>query len=356
MRHKNSYDKFCSNLCKSTNSEVSIISQDNTSQEKPQPFHKRTISLTKINKRYKCNEHNRNFYKYCIKCKDDICPQCYNNKHFIHDNINYEDISLNKKQMNLFKKEYNEYIKIYKQIITIIRDWGYRFHQAVADFEAYMKKNVIDMINNMINNYDINNINYNTIIEYRIIFSFLLENNEENMTNQKMIKLMNSYINLNKYDIHQYFDPNQNLSSVSKDILSILNNIINKGNFLQQGNNIIKFLFNNFPLFSNKIESGDNNYEISDMDKNKKWDNFINNKDDLFYNEYNNNNYNGKKFGMLKNNKSSNNILDSSRNFKKLLFDGAIYEKKKPFDKNKNRNIFLEKEDIPIFSHNSPVK
>ena len=33
-----------------------------------------------------------------------------------------------------------------------------------------------------------------------------------------------------------------------------------------------------------------------------------------------------------------------------------IYERKKAFDKNKNEEIFLEKEEVPIFSHSSPIQ
>ena len=353
MKHQKTYDNFYSNMHKSVKSELSNTNQGISCKEKPKVFHKRAISFSKINKKFKCNEHNRNYYKYCIQCKDDICPQCYNNNHFIHDNINYEDISLNKKQMKLFIKEYNEYIKIYTQILVKIKEWQERFTQTVADFDSYMKKNVIDIISNMINNYDINNINYNTIIEYRTIFSLLLEKSEENVANQKMIKLMKSYINLKNYNSYQYIDLNQNLSDISKDVLSLLNASINKGNFLQQGNNIIKFLYNIFPLFSNDDNYG-NIEDIDDIDKNNKKDekkNFCNYK---------------KKSVVMKNNKSSNNILDSSRNFRKLLYNNIdnviynnnknIYEKKKPFDKKKNGEIFLEKEEIPIFSHKSPVE
>ena len=60
-------------------------------------------------------------------------------------------------------------------------------------------------------------------------------------------------------------------------------------------------------------------------------------------------------------NKSTNNILETSKSiaFKNLFLNennSGIYEKKKPFDKKKDGEIFLDKEEIPIFSHNFPTQ
>ena len=341
MRHQKTYENYNNNIFKSSKDIISKKIPKKIDKEVQKPFRKRTLSFSKFDNKFKCKEHNRNFYKYCILCKNDICPQCYNNNHFIHDALNYGDIALNENQMKLFKKEYNEYMATYSQILIKIKEWQNSFNNAILEFEKYMRNNIIEVIKNMINNYDINNINYNTIIEYRIIFSLILENNKENISNQKMIKLMKSYISLKNYDIYQYIDQNENLSSISKEVLSLLNNILDKGNFLQKGNNIIKFIFNNFPLFSNQNKNDSNEIDklgVKYIKNNDKKENiFIDNKSI--------------------NNKSTNNILDSSKNFKKILYnnntDNNIYEKKKPFDKNKNGEIFLEKEELPIFNYDT---
>ena len=344
MRHQKTYDNIYSKLYNSANYEMPNMNVTNTPQQKKYPFHKRTLSYSKVNKKLQCKEHNRNFYKYCILCKDDLCPQCYNNYHFIHDILNYEEISLNENQIKLVKTKYNEYLKAYSHLLVKIKEWQNCFNNAVLEFEEYMKNNII-VINDMINNYDINNLNYNTIIEYRIIYSLLLENNEDNRSNQKMIKLMESYKNLKSYDNYHYIDHNENYSSISNEVISLLNNTINKGNFVQKGNNIIKFLFNNFHLLSNKIKCNKKiNKVFHKIGEKYIKSNSNSDKEDNMY---------VKRGGMKNNlNKSTNNILESTKNFNKILSNN-IYEKKKPFDKNRNGEIFLEKEEIPIFNKNS---
>ena len=68
------------------------------------------------------------------------------------------------------------------------------------------------------------------------------------------------------------FKPPQ-LSSISKENIILLNDSLNKGNFIQNGNNIIKFLFNNFSLFKenknkNNIQNLGENYIKSKNEKN----------------------------------------------------------------------------------------
>ena len=301
-----------------------------------------------------CKEHNRNYYKYCLICKEDICPQCYNNNHFIHDTVEYQDISLNENQINLFIREYNEYINIYSNILMKIKELQNNLNKAILEFEAYMKNNIIDVINKMINNYNITKINYNTMLEYRLIYSLLLENKMEKINNQKMVKIMKSYLSLKNYGKYKYIDENENLSSISKEAFNILNNSLRDGNFVQKGNNIIKFLFNNFGLFSNNIT--DQNNKINNNHKLGYY--YIKKIDEKRIN--NSISFQSRIKKIL--NKSANNIFESSTstNLEKLFFvqnnTHHIYEKKKAFNKNKNSEIFLEKEELPIFSHHDPIQ
>ena len=362
MRHQRTHENFATNLYKSMNPEFSNLYIKNMKENNRKSFYNNVSSYAK-NIDFICKEHNRNFFKYCLICKEDICQECYNNNHFIHDTVEYKDLFLNENQMNLFIKEYNEYIKFYSNLLMKIKEWQNALNKAVLEFEEYLKNNIIDVISKMINNYNINEINYNTIIEYRLIYSLLLENKEEKLNNQKMLKIMKSYISLRNYGKYKYIDVNENLSSISKENINILNNSLNDGNFVLKGNNIIKFLFNNFELFSNIITDENNdvmnnfhklgNYYIKSKD-------YLKNKDK---GKINKSTYlqSGTKEYL---NRSTNNIFDSttSSNFKKLLFGSSnnnkynIYEKKKPFDKTKNGEIFLEKEELPKFSHNAPIQ
>ena len=143
---------------------------------------------------------------------------------------------------------------------------------------------------------------------------------------------------LNFYLLHYYrLNIFLTFSTISSDIIQLYNDLINKGNFEKKGNNIIKFLFSNFSLYSKKKE----NNIIKKLEEIK---------------HRNNNN-----LIRLKNtiNKSSTNIFkNSSNNFKKILFnkDINIYEKKKVNDKRKNTETHLEKEELPIFNLKAPVK
>ena len=141
--------------------------------------------------------------------------------------------------MKLLRKDYKEYIDVFSDLLIKINQWKNTFSNAFLELEEYIQKNIIDVINIMINNYDINEVNYKTIIEYRIIYSLLLENKEEKLNNHKLIKIMKSFISLKNYKNHHYIDENENLSSISKEIITLLNNSLNKGNFVQKGNNII---------------------------------------------------------------------------------------------------------------------
>lgn len=345
MIHQKTCENFYSKLHNSVNSEFSNLNIGNMSQSKQNLFHKRTSSYSKYIKEYKCKEHNRSFYKYCIKCKEDICPSCYNNSHFIHKVVKYEDLSLNENQIKLFKDEYNDYIHNYSNLILKIKEWQNILNNSINELEEYIN-NIIQVINKMIFNYNIKKLNYNTIIEYRLIYSLLLDNNEEKLNNQKMLKLMKSYQNLRNYGKYKYVDINNNLSSISKEIILIFNDSIKKGNFFQKGNNILKFLFNNFPLISDKINLNDNINKFNKITYKKSID-----KDDIVY-------FSGIKQKL---NKSTNNICETSSSmaFRNLFLNennSGIYEKKKPFDKKKDGEIFLDKEEIPIFGHNFPTQ
>ena len=306
--------------------------------------HKRTLSLSnKLNfaKENLCKEHRLNFEKYCLDCKEDICSICHKNSHFIHEVTKYEEITLEEEQFDLFKKKYNEYIDKYYDLMNKIKEWQKTLNKNIKDFEDFIQKNFINLIKKMINEYDISNLTYNTIIEYRMAYSLLLENDEEKMKNQKIIKLMKTCKSLKDYEKYKYINEGQNLSTLSLETIQYYNDLINKGNFEKKGNSIIKLLYENYSLYSEKKEEN----LLKQLEKIKQ----INNKG------FNNLN----KFKTITNRSSTNIFRNTSNNFQRLLFNNKennIYEKKKINDKKKNIETHLEKEELPIFNNNCPVQ
>ena len=97
MRHQNTCQNFYSKYQKKSNNIPKInLNQINN------PKHRRTISLSTniITKDFLCEQHHLNFDQYCLDCKEDICPECCQKNHLIHEKIKYEDVSLNEEQIN----------------------------------------------------------------------------------------------------------------------------------------------------------------------------------------------------------------------------------------------------------------
>ena len=325
MRRQNT----CQNLSGNYQKRMKTIIQKEKLIKQKNSKYRRTISSSNILlKDLICKEHHLNFEKYCLDCKEDICPKCYKDGHLIHETIKYNELFLNESQMALFKEKYNAYIDKYYELIKKIKEWQNILNRNIKDLEEFMELNIINMIKKMINEYNNKNLKYNTIIEYRMAFSLLLENNEDKLNNQKIIKLMKTHRSLNNYDEYKYINENQNLSNISLNTLQHYNDLINKGNFENKGNNIIKFLFNNISLYSKKNE-----------------DNIIKKLEEIKQR-------NNKIIKFKKLNKSTNNLFQkTSNNFNKILLskDNNIYEKKKVADKKRNVETHLEKEELPIF-------
>ena len=333
MKHQNTCQNFFNKYEKKYNFESPQTKAVQTKKFK----HKRNLSISnklKISKDSICKEHHLNFEKYCTNCKEDICPICYKNNHYIHETINYEELTLNEKEINVFKEKYDEYIEKYYALMNKIKEWQEILNKNIKDFEEFIQKNIINLLKRMINEYDIENLTYNSIIEYRIAYSLLLENNEDKLSNQKIIKLMKTYKSFKDYENYKYINENQNLSTISFDNIQHYNDLINKGNFEKKGNNIIKLLYNNYSLYSNKKEEN----LLQKLEKIKQRNN------------------NGPMKLRIKTNKSSTNIFKNSLNNFQRLLDNNIYEKKKIYDKKKNIETHLEKEELPIFNNRGPVQ
>ena len=339
MKHQNT----CQNLYNNYEKKLNLESPKSKIIQSKKVKFKRTLSVSnklKISKEFLCKEHHLNFEKYCIDCKEDICPICYKNSHFIHEVTKYEEITLEKEEFDLFKKKYNEYIDNYYDLMNKIKEWQKILNKNIKDFEEFVQNNFINLVKKMINEYDIENLTYNTIIEYRMVYSLLLENNEEKIKNQKIIKLMKTCKSFKNYEQYKYINESQNFSTISLENFQYYNDLINKGNFVKKGNNIIKLLFDTYSLYSAQKEDN----LLKKLEKIKQ----INNKGFNIFN----------RLKTITNKSSTNIFKNSSYNFKKLLFnkENNIYEKKKVTGKKKSNETHLEKEELPIFNNNLPIQ
>ena len=152
-------------------------------------------------KYFKCNEHNESYTLYCEQCKKNICILC-EKAHINHKKISHGEIMPDKNKLenekNELRKKLDEFENEAQKIINILNN-------IIKNFEIYYK-----IYNDMINNYviqkrnfqilqnlnDINDYNINFIKELDIII-------KEKNINYKFEKIMNIWdkINLNEKDI-----------------------------------------------------------------------------------------------------------------------------------------------------------
>ena len=137
------------------------------------------------NKSYICKYHNKEFIKYCNECRKNLCIFCINdhiNKN--HNLISYENIIPNinklKDKINNLRKEIDiikKYIDVFIKNLIKVKE----------NLEIYF-----DIYNNIINNYNIHNINYEML---------------QNINEINNIKKFENIEKLNIYDIlNIYYD------------------------------------------------------------------------------------------------------------------------------------------------------
>ena len=160
---------------------------------------------------YECGKHKDEKYtKYCKECKKNICMLCENeNEHKNHNNIYLGDLILKKNElinkMNAFNENLNKCNKNINEIINIL-------NKVKSNINKYYEINC-----GIINNYDENHRNYETLYNLKgmfnngdIIKDINIINNEKNIndrfnsilnifdkvTNNKNIKTCNNEIKL----------------------------------------------------------------------------------------------------------------------------------------------------------------
>ena len=190
-------------------------------------------------KNYLCNSHNNEKYiSYCKTCKKNLCALCCSSEHENHDIYNFKIPNKNSliEKNNQFRKKIDEMNENIKKIITELND-----------FMQYIEK-YYDIINNFINNYDINNRNFevieniNNIINNDIIKDIDIIVNEKSIINKfnKIIEINNKINNKteeksdNKDIINNETNINKELDKIPVSYINIKDSKENQPNINQK--------------------------------------------------------------------------------------------------------------------------
>ena len=110
-----------------------------------------------------CALHQSNFTYFCKKCNKNICDECLNDhKRIEHDIVCLNEINLNKKQIEEIKQKIEEEKENLNEIINVFNDnmikLQNKFNDIIKD-----KKQVIKYKKNILESYELKNINYQVI-------------------------------------------------------------------------------------------------------------------------------------------------------------------------------------------------
>ena len=219
-----------------------------------QPFKSlKTILKEKLLYDHICSIHHCNYFKYCTKCKKDICCQCETESHTNHKTINYENILPDLNEINIIKNGLKEYEKNYYEFINIINKWKKDFDKMLNDYQKQMS-NIIEYINKFNNEKK----NFNSIYKYRSVFSLILDsNNQKDEKNNKIVELMENILKEKETKIDK--DNDNYIQKIKKDYKCFLSH------------NKLKEIVNNLDkeTFSNKIQKIINIIEHKNENENK---------------------------------------------------------------------------------------
>ena len=213
-----------------------------------------------------CLYHNKKFEYYCKSCSLELCKFCINS-HFNHDIINYSEFQPTKEEIETLKYTINKYEEDYNKFLSQIFTWKKFLDKIIIFFENQIKKN----INFITNICDTDYINYNSIINFRIIFDNIISP-QESINNKQIlnyiIKDNNNnnienlfYKNENKIGLFKY----NNYCKMKMSLDGIIKNINNiNDNFLINSNYILKILWENY-----NINKRDDTNNIININKNQ---------------------------------------------------------------------------------------
>ena len=211
-----------------------------------------------------CNQHNKNFSKYCKTCKKDLCELCINDKKNVHLNHiieTYENIFPKKEEIESNDKRLKGKIKINMELIEKLDKWKEeinKFIQCIINkLDSEIK--IYELIKK---NFDMQLKNYNSFMNYKnLVLSLKVFNNKfleqlmEAHSFVEITKIIYKYIkrindngisnqNNNNYNINNYNDKNE----IKENNISLIN-------ILENGEKILCFKENIYKINENDKKS-----------------------------------------------------------------------------------------------------
>ena len=192
------------------------------------------------NTRSQCATHKRYYNSFCITCGKDICSFCKNN-HISHHFYYYKDFIPIEKEINLLKRQIKKNSHDYKMLINEIEFWKKLLDKKLANFTNYIQMfNSCDDID-FIENFDLNNSNFNDFIRFRKIYNAIISENETDIKNNILMKCVQNNYN----EINIPFYNNQDLliaQNILKELISSNDDINNMNKFISCSSMIINYI------------------------------------------------------------------------------------------------------------------
>ena len=163
---------------------------------------------------YICPEHELNYIYFCQKCKKNICIECYDD----HDNHENELIIYTK--IKLKKKELEDY----KSLFEIMNKYKEKFNK--LNTNVIQLKELIGELNNFINIiYNKVNLFWNRFENQYLFNKSILDSyNINNINYNRIMNMKNFYFNKDEYE---QFENSINLNKI-KELLENINNLLSE--------------------------------------------------------------------------------------------------------------------------------
>ena len=189
-----------------------------------------------------CNKHKKECYLYCKTCSVDICFFCQN-FHNNHEVINYQIIAPNDKEIKFLLNSIKKYNESYNNLLIEIFKWREEIDKMIIYIKEQLKENNILNNINFIYNFNYYNMNYNSILKFRQLFSNIIDpqyiQNNNNILNYmiKEYEINDNFYKENKMGLFSY-----SIYSMMKFCLDKIKGRSNEISFLNNSNLIIKIL------------------------------------------------------------------------------------------------------------------
>ena len=143
------------------------------------------------NKNYYCKKHFNKFFKYCFKCKKNLCEDCVK-EHSDHGIKSYESMTPNPEKLEKIKNSLKDMKKNISTLKLVIEDIIYSLNGTMRIFQNYY-----DIANNIITKYEMFNKDQKSFKNFTILKC--LRNLQ--LSNEQIMGDLNAIINeKNIYD------------------------------------------------------------------------------------------------------------------------------------------------------------